>query len=133
MKYLSFKILIICILLPPILYLISINRLENYFTRYYQQAIKNTYLSEMSDILNGTKSLRTALNDSISRYMEKDSIHKLGVKVNIIVTTHQGTILYPSYGQNIDQTIGSRNAITVAKDNFKLIKNGLSLEVNAKI
>lgn len=133
MKYLSFKILIICIFLPPILYLISVNRLEIYLTHHYHQEIKNTYLSDMNDILNGSKTLRTAVNDSIHSFLTKDPIRKLGVKLNIIVTTHQGNILYPSYSQDVTPAIGSNSPITVAKNNFKLIESGLSLEVDAKI
>ena len=47
MKYFSFKIVILCILLPPVVYIFSVQSLETH--------LKNRYTNEIEVLVIGTK------------------------------------------------------------------------------
>lgn len=133
MKHLSFKIIIICILMPPVLYTATVSGLEKYFTSRYDRAVHNVYLSEMNAILNGTETLSDAINESISRYIQNNQFISLGVKLDVTVATSKGNILYPPVFQR-DQDTGLRqDQMEIAQKNFKMIENGLTLETEAVI
>jgi len=133
MKYVSFKIIILCILLPPILYLYTINSLENYYKRYFYDEIQNIYLIEITDILNGLKTLQGSVNSSIENYFKKNKHIKIGVKVEIIITSNNGSIIYPRMYQNEQFNNISIDPVKLAQENFQTLNKGLNLDIDVKI
>jgi predicted nucleic acid-binding Zn-ribbon protein len=133
MKHLPFKIIILCILLPPLLYMATVSALERYFTGHYEKAVNNVYLSEMDAVLAGSVHLSDAINDSVSSYIDSNRLIRMGVKVDVTVATNRGTILYPPVFQDeIDESMGS-DPTKIAQQNFQMLDKGLSLEVEATI
>jgi len=133
MKHLPFKIIILCILLPPVLYMATVSVLEHYFTGRYEKAVSNVYLSEMNAVLAGSVHLSDAINDSVSAYIDSSRMVDLGVKLDVTVATNRGTILYPPVFQDeIDGSIGE-DPMEIAQQNFQMLDKGLSLEVEATI
>ena len=61
MKYFSFRIALACMLLPPILYVLTIQGLEGQFQREYQQKIESVYLDNVEAILDGSVRLKAAI------------------------------------------------------------------------
>ncbi|NOY69677.1 MAG: hypothetical protein GXP53_09380 [Deltaproteobacteria bacterium] len=132
MRYISFKIIIICIFLPPVLYLATINRLEPFYNSYFLQKIKNTYLEESNSILNGSVTVKDAVNTSISEFIKKNPLIRLGIRTDIIVTTRDGIIIYPSIGPDIGEPV-TEAPIEVARKNFLILQNGLNVDVKSAI
>ncbi len=135
MKYLSFNILILSILMPPMLYLGTIHGLEKYYlnTRY-QNEIENIYLSDMNNILSGGVMLHESVREAIRRFMDEDLLITLGIDLDVTVTTEDGVILYPpGYQPGTPADIVNENPIETARDNFQILQNGLSVEVSAII
>ncbi len=133
MKHLSFKILILCILLPPLLYMASVSTLESHFTNHYEKAVNNVYLSDMNAVLAGSIELADAINQSISDYIDNNHLIKLGVSLDVTVATNRGTILYPPVFQNDSDAPLGRDPIEIAQQNFEMLDSGISLEVDAVI
>jgi hypothetical protein len=133
MKYLSFRILIACILLPPVLYVFSVNFLESRLTHQYDTDLKNIYLNDITDILNGQKSLKDSVNVSIFNYLEKKMFLKLGGKVDVSVTTKTGNIIYPAIYQNESMDNIPIDPVKQAENNFNILNEGLDIQVEAKI
>lgn len=133
MKYLSFKILIICILLPPLCYLSTVNFLDGYLTRHYEAQITNIYLSDITDILNGLVRIREGVNGSINHYLRNDLFVRLGGTIEVSVTTRRGNIIYPSPYPNEAMEDVPTNPTAAARDNFQILNEGLELRVNAVI
>ncbi|MFO7931995.1 MAG: hypothetical protein ACQETG_00245 [Thermodesulfobacteriota bacterium] len=134
MKHLSFKIIIICILMPPVLYTATIEGLESYFAARHEKAVNNVYLSDMNSILNGTSTLSDAINESISQYIKDNPWIDLGVKLDVTVATKQGTIVYPPVLQEEEEDGNLRqDTMETARKNFRMLENGLNLETESGI
>lgn len=133
MKNISFKILVLFIVLPPVLYLLSINFLENYLNNHYDKDIRNVYLSDITDILNGLTPLQGGINTSIESYLKKNIFVKLGGNLNITITSKQGNIIYPATYQNPALNSLGTDPVKLARDNFNILNKGLLISVDVKI
>ena len=133
MKIIPFKILILAILLPPILYLLTVTSLENYLQNRYEKELTNVYLSDMDDILNGLTSVKDAIDASVTDYLNDNIFLTLGGKININVTTRQGNILYPSTYQNATFNNLSIDPARLAERNFEILNEGVDLNVDLEI
>ena len=133
MKYLSFKILIFCILMPPVLYLLSTNLLQGYLTQWYQQDIKNVYLSDINDVLNGITPISEAIQESIDKYHQNSTFTDLGGQLDVTVRTNPGGILYPPAYQSAALDNLPTDPVKLAEENFKILNSGLNLDVRTSI
>ncbi len=135
MKHLSFKILVLCILLPPALYLATIHGLERYYLgQHYQNEIENTYLSDMNRILSGDVGLQESVRNAIRDFMDDDLLIRLGIDLDVTVTTADGVILYPpGYQPGTSADIVDENPMETARNNFQILQDGISVEVSAVI
>jgi hypothetical protein len=145
MKHLSFRILFLCIFLPPILYIFSIQALELLIQRQWSADLRRALLSDTSSILAGNIRIQDQLQQNIDSYLAASRILKWGVVPRISVTTSAGRVLYPRPGQ---ENLFSLNAgelspeqpsanplefLQIAKENLKVINEGLNLSVIAQI
>lgn len=120
--------------MPPVLYIITVTQAQRYLTAHYNYAIKNIYLSDMHDILAGTKTLESAIADSINHFIKNDRLLSLGVDPDITITTKTGIILYPPSGRTeAELSVPTSGTIKVARRNFKLMEKGLEIKINATI
>ncbi len=133
MKYLSFKILLFCILMPPVLYLLSSHLLQGYLSQWYERDIKNVYLSEINDVLNGITPISDAVQESIDQYKKESVFPDLGGRLEVTVRTNQGDILYPPAYQSATIDNLPTDPVELAEQNFEILNNGLNLEVTASI
>lgn len=130
MKFLSFKILILCILLPPVLYIISVQSIEGHLKKRYANDIEDIYTGNTQSLFDGDITLKDAINKNIDHYLQSKIMIQWGVKTNITVTTKGNTILYPAIFDNQKDTLLPPDPLQVAADNFKLMNEGLVIDVN---
>ncbi|MGD9107249.1 MAG: hypothetical protein PVJ87_10465 [Desulfobacterales bacterium] len=130
MKYLSFKILILCILLPPILYIFSLQSIESHLNKRYAMEIGDIYTGDTRSLFDGSVRLKDAINDNIDRYLQSKAILSLGVKAKVAVATKQNTILYPDVFTDEEGSILPSAPIQIAADNFNLMNEGLVVNVD---
>ncbi|MFO8111750.1 MAG: hypothetical protein R6T92_04485 [Desulfosalsimonadaceae bacterium] len=135
MKYLSFNILILSIIMPPLLYLGTIRGLEAYYLQSrYEDEIENIYLSDMNNILSGDVMLQESVRESIEGFMDEDMLIQLGIDLDVTVATNNGIILYPAgYRPGTPADIVNENPMETARDNFQILQNGLTVDVSAVI
>lgn len=133
MRTLSFKILIICILFPPVLYLLTVSSLENYLHDKYETELTNIYLSDMNNILSGLTGIKNAIDASVTAYLQNNIFMKVGGKIDVNVTTKQGNILYPATYQNSAFDNFATDPAKLAEKNFNILNEGIELNVNVKI
>ncbi len=133
MKYFSFKILILFILLPPLLYTGTVNLLEAGLAHRYYRQVKNVYLSEIVNILSGLTPVKEEIADSIQTLLTKNLFVRLGGRLEITVTNPQGSILYPATRLNRETGPGAINPLKLAEDNFKALSKGLEVRVETEI
>ena len=66
MKFLSFKILFLCVLLPPFLYIFSIKSVERQLKDLYASEIEDIYTGDPQPLFDGSVRLRDAINKNIN-------------------------------------------------------------------
>ena len=130
MKFLSFKILILCILLPPILYIFSLQSIESHLNRRYAKEIGDIYTGDTRPLFDGSVKLKDAINNNIDRYLQSKAVLSLGVKAKVSVSTKQNTILYPAVFNDEESDIPPPAPIQVAADNYNLMNEGLVTNVD---
>ena len=130
MKFLSLRILILCILLPPILYIFSVQSIERHLKGRYANEIEDFYLEDTRPLFEGSLRLKDAINSNINRYLQSKALIALGVKVAITVTSKQNTILYPAVVDVKEASLLPNDAMQIASDNYKLMNEGLVVNVD---
>jgi hypothetical protein len=130
LKFLSLKILILCILLPPILYIVSLQSIESHLNKRYAKEIGDIYTGDTRPLFDGSVRLKDAINNNIDRYLQSKAILSLGVKAKVTVATKQNTILYPAVFNDEEGDIPPSAPIQVAADNYNLMNEGLVVNVD---
>ena len=130
MKFLSLRILILCILLPPVLYIFSVQSIEKHLKGRYTNEIEDFYLEDTRPLFEGSIRLKDAINSNINRYLQSKALIALGVKVAITVTSKQNTILYPAVVDAKEASLLPNDAMQIASDNYKLMNEGLVVNVD---
>ena len=135
MKYISFKILILCIILPPILYIVSIRHIESHLQGRYASKIEAIYTGDTRSLLDGSIRLKDAVNENIERYLKSRVLIAWGVKAAVLVATKHGTILYPATFEEGggEGFLLPPDPMQVAYDNYNLMNEGLVVNVDIKL
>ena len=130
MKFLSLRILILCILLPPVLYIFSVQSIEKHLKGRYTNEIEDFYLEDTRPLFEGSIRLKDAINNNINRYLQSKALIALGVKVAITVTSKQNRILYPAVVDPKEASLLPNDAMQIASDNYELMNEGLVVNVD---
>lgn len=142
MNYISFRVLFICIFFPPIMYIFSIQTLEEYLQNRRTKHLQNVVIQDYEALYDGRYSIKEEISTNIERYLGKDTLRSLGVITKILVSTKKGEILYPYYHEDGDidfdkqfySDIGeSFNYIKIAEKNYQVLNGGLTLSVDVKL
>ncbi len=133
MKFLSFKILILCVLLPPFLYIFSVKSVERQLKDLYASEIEDIYTGDTQPLFDGSIRLRDAVNKNINGYLQGKAVISWGVKVNVTVTTKHGTILYPEVFSEGGDSLLQPDPMKVAADNYNLMNEGLLVNLDLKL
>jgi hypothetical protein len=132
MRFLSFKILALCILLPPILYITAALLIERYVHDRYAREIEETYIGDPQPLLQGSLPLKQAISKNIDRFLQSKSLVALGVVVDVSVSTKNGQILYPAAFEPADEAPLISDPAAVAAENFTLMNEGIAVDVEIR-
>lgn len=132
MRFISFKILAACILLPPVLYILTIYTLERQLQQRFTKGVEEAYLGEPRPILDGSLRLKDALKANIGNYLQSIPLIRFGISVRVTVVTKTGKILYPKVFEQENTDAGTAEPIQVAMDNYALLNEGLLVQVETK-
>ena len=130
MKYFSFKILILCILLPPVLYTFSMQSIESHLKDRYANEIEDIYIGDTRPLFDGSVRLKDAININIGRFLQSKTVILWGAKANITVTTKRGMILYPAGFEDKEGSFLQPDHMKVASDNYSFMNEGLEINVD---
>lgn len=133
MKHLSFKLLALCILLPPFLYAFSLGGLENLLQKRYLAQIQSVYTSGTSPSLMARRPLEEIIAANIDSYLEKVWLRRAGVVVQVTVRTGQGTPVYPAAFADHSQEWRMPDPLALASTNYQLLSQGLQLDLSVTI
>lgn len=133
MRYLSFRILVICILYPPILYVLSTQYIENHLTERYRQEVEQIAVGNVQPLFSGAEDIVAVVPDNIQRYIKKQRLLRWGVELKITVTTRDGRILFPPPYAAFDPDLSPADPIELAAANYEILNQGLDVSVEADL
>jgi hypothetical protein len=132
MKFFPFRLLILCILLPLVLYIVSLQGVSSGLEKKYFSDLTSIYLGDTTVLLQGKVRLRDMVNQNINEYFSGSSALYWGVKPNVLVTTRDNEIIYPSSFEK-QARISPEDTLDIAQENYELLNKGLSLRVNLSL
>lgn len=144
MKHLSFHILFFCIFLPPVLYIFSIQALEGAIEKKWTADLESRLISSPSALLQGRIDIADEIKQNIDLYFTSRFVTKWGAIPRIIVKTKTGRLLYPKITPMIPYPFdfdtlhkegkpGQLEALKIARNNLKIMEEGISLSVAVRI
>jgi hypothetical protein len=132
LRHFSFKILLLCLLLPPLLYLGTIRIAENYCHDLYTHELENLYLGDTRRLFDGDVRLRDAISENINRFLKSKILTRYGLDAKATVVTHKGTLLYPSVFEQADDNRIAPAPMAVAAENYRLLQEEPVLTLDTK-
>lgn len=132
MKYFPFKILIVCIFLPPVLYIASLQSIERYLHARYAREIENSFLGDTRPLLSGNTRLKDALAKNINHFLQTKKLLSLGVKALVTVNTKRGEIIYPPVFEE-EKPFQPTDPMQVAAANYNLMNEGLLIDLKLNL
>ena len=133
MRYFPFKTLILCVLLPPFVYVFSIQLLEKTIQARYDEVLAATYTGDTRDLFDGSTRLKDAIRENVNTFLNSRKLPDWGVRVNVTVKTRDGVYLYPDAYDDPKSDFSVLDSIAVARENFRLLNDGLIKMVDVKI
>ena len=126
-------ILILCVLLPPLLYIQTLGFLETTIQRRYVQELDSVVIGDVTPLLNGTTRLQDALQRNIHAFIASRKLTSWGVEIRVTVTSQDGTYLFPLGYEEVKSSLGGEESIAIARENYRLLSDGLKKNVVVKI
>ncbi|MGE5841759.1 MAG: hypothetical protein ACM335_05745 [Deltaproteobacteria bacterium] len=133
-----------CIFLPPVCYILTLNGLEEYLGNRETERVQDLMIQDQQSLYEGRHTIKEEINRNINRYLSDDFKHKVGIKTEILVKTEDDRILYPSQTRlnttpqsqedgRYAEALDSLRYTEVASENYRILSEGLVLDVNLQI
>ena len=133
MRYFPFKTLVLCVLLPPFVYAFSLQTLEKLIQARYDKELTATYTGDARSLFDGSVRLQDVIRKNIDAFLSNRKLIRWGVHVSITVKTQDGIYLYPDAYDASRSGLSVLDNVAVARDNFKLLNDGLIKTVDVEI
>lgn len=143
MKHLSLRILFLCVFLPPVLYIFSIQGLEIYFQSTWKAGLRDELVSDVDSLMSGEVRLNKVIAQNVKAYFQGKWPIQLGADPNVSVRTKQGRLLYPVLGFEggsvTNRDFSLRGFLSqdqkpdIARRNLQLLREGLVLALSVTI
>jgi hypothetical protein len=133
MKHIAFRIIVLCILLPPVLYGFTIQGLEYYLSRKYTRDVEQVCVGDASLLLQGSVRLKDAVGANIESYLQQQRLLSWGVGATVWVTTGNRIVLYPAPVEVSSTPPFPGEALEIASENYSLLQDGLSVSVDVEL
>ncbi len=138
MKFLSLKLLAFCMVLPPVLLILTVEAMqrlyvEPYLAPVFAEEIQNIIIGDERPLMSGSISLKEAVSRHINIYLDHLLFRQLGGQVSVSVITREGTILYPPiFDVEADHMIAP-DPVQTASRNLELMNEGLVVRVDPRL
>lgn len=133
MRHFSFKILILCVLLPPLVYVYSLQLLEKTIQARYTQELTAMYIGDTRHLFDGSIRLQDNIRENIDAFLINRKLSHWGLRVRITVKSQNGIYLYPDGYSEAESDFRRLDSLVIARENYRLLTEGLIREIEVKI
>ncbi|HSV94278.1 MAG TPA: hypothetical protein VLH81_14445, partial [Desulfobacterales bacterium] len=133
MRHFSVTLLVICMLLPPAMYLATVAVLEQQLQSRFTRAIEDASTGDPQPLLEGSVRLRDALRANVDAFLRSSALVRYGVSARVSITTRAGAALYPAPYDDDPDASAPANPTAVARENFALLSEGLVVQVDVRL
>jgi hypothetical protein len=103
------------------------------FNRLCLEEIKDVYIGDSRLLFDGSVSVKDAVNKNITRYLREQWLVKIGLKLDVIVTTRKGTIIFPAILEDPAAAVSPSDPMQIAAENYNLLNDGLVVHIDSEI
>ncbi|MEA1969844.1 MAG: hypothetical protein U9N77_16710, partial [Thermodesulfobacteriota bacterium] len=133
MKYFPVKTVLLCLLLPSILYTCTLTLLEKNLCPVYQQKIENRITGGSESLLDGSVRVQDAVGNNIHIFLKKDFlVNTFNLELDILVTDSSGKIMYPFFekiNSSLPGIAETWDSVEIARHNYEILNQGLIVKV----
>jgi len=133
MRHFPLKTLILCILLPPVVHMASIHLIEKWTQVRYTDQWRQMCVGDSELLLDGSLRLRDVISENTDAFLASRTLPRWGARIQVTVTSADGTTFYPRAYDAPMTAMAGGDGITVARDNFKLLNDGLLCRIDVSI
>lgn len=133
MRHFPFKILILCVLLPPLVYIYSIQFLEKAIHARYEQELSAVLIGDVNRLLDGSIRLQDTLQKNINAFIASRKLRDWGVDISVTVASSDGGYLFPHGYEEAKPDFGGTDSLAIARENYRLLSEGLVKTLDIKI
>jgi hypothetical protein len=141
MKKFPYKTMFLCLFLPPVCYVLTLQTLQGYLGRNESAKLFQIVVQDYDALYQGRYPLKEEVNRNINEYLSGSLKEKVGIRRNILVKTKDDRILYPSQSsesssaeQQLSESYSkSVSYMEVAAENYRTLNEGLVLQANVHI
>ena len=90
-----FSIVLLCVILPPVLYVFCVQGVERYAEKQVLSQLEATYLGDTRLLFDGSITLQEAVRLNIDRYLNRSRWLKWGGRAVVTVQTKRNVLIYP--------------------------------------
>ncbi|MCF8060989.1 MAG: hypothetical protein K9M82_00595 [Deltaproteobacteria bacterium] len=145
MKRLPFGILFVCLLIPPVGYILSLDLIEGTLEKREKRVIQGLLIQNQQALLDGRYPVQEEIRRNLSRYFSRDGKRRLGVRTRVLVKTRDQRILYPVPvqeemagggefaafpGEEVDKPL---QYVDLAAESFRLLNQGFDVVVDLEV
>ncbi|WP_321495867.1 hypothetical protein [uncultured Desulfobacter sp.] len=131
MRHFPFKVVVLCLVITPILYAVTLTACHDYLEKTYLLKIENGFIGNSSDLLNGSVNIEDQIAKNIQSILSRDTLIRIArLDLEVQVTEGNGKIIYPIYAgtDGFQQDSGGYfDAQVVADKNFAILNSGLKV------
>jgi hypothetical protein len=130
MRSFPYRLLIICILAPPLCYIFTLQGIEMYLKKKVEVEVNVIKIRNYHLLDEGLRTVKEEINRNIGEYLQSHSFRtRLGISTQISVRTGEGRILYPAdlkedlFDMDRGASSSSMNYTDIAARNSKILKD----------
>ncbi len=138
MRFISLKLLFASVILPPILYIGTMEGvqkfcLDRYLSVKYKSEMESVCIGDAEPLLKGKLRLKNAIEENISGFLRNKRYLKFaGIKIKITIITKKGHVLYPKLIETKKDYMDS-DRIRIASENLKLMNEGINVKLKLEL
>ncbi len=135
MRFLSFRIIYLCILLPPLLYVFSVQGLEFIIQKRWSEELTRMIATDTDSLRKGQISFENHLHKKAQEFLFGKKLIRWGVRPEIRITTRTGRVLYPimTFEPSHRETVGPLSPEAEATRNLQILKEGIRIKFGVDI